>query len=113
LILSKYLEEKSLTSITKLKICLEMAYVYYIDLYYKHSQECIKKAEKLLDCDEAKKMMAKFYINLALYQSGYFKQRLAFGPYLAIGVILAHIYGEKLIQIYFSFFEKIFINSIK
>ncbi len=51
----------------------------------------------------------KSLYNASLFRIYFYKERLAFGPYLAIGIILSALYGEKIIDLYLKMLENIVV----
>ena len=54
---------------------------------------------------QVEKNSVKSLYNASLFRIYFYKERLAFGPYLAIGIMLSALYGEKIIAIYVKILE--------
>ena len=89
----------------KNRIYAEMGYVYYIDLYTKQSEERLKKLARIIkeNNNTATFEAVKTYYNLALFRAFFMKQKLAFGPYLALGILLSMLYGQTALKWYLNF----------
>lgn len=85
----------------------ELSYVYYTDLFYKEYGVELKNLQA--NCkksgDISNAAVLKLY-NLVLYRQFFFKQKLAFGPYLAMGILLAFLYGSHISGWYLSLIEQ-------
>jgi len=85
----------------------ELSFVYYTDLYYKEYGDELKNLQA--NCkksgDISNTAILKLF-NLVLYRQYFFKQKLAFGPYLAMGILLAFLYGSQISGWYLSLIEQ-------
>ena len=90
-------------------ILSEMAFVYYKDFYFKESDGTYKKLFDHLKDNITDINTVKSLYNASLFRIFFYRQRLAFGPYLAIGVMLSALYGEKLIELYTEILKNTFI----
>ena len=101
--------ENSLNQDQKIEIYCDMGYVYYYDLYYnEYEEEKIKIKNTYTSDSKSSFTLINFYLKLALFRAFFFKQKLAFGPYLAAGILLAFMLGDKIIIFYLNFIQKIF-----
>ena len=93
----------------KSKIYAEMGYVYYIDLYTKQSKESLNELTAIIreNNNTATFEAVKTYYNLALFRAFFMKQKLAFGPYLALGILLSMLYGQTALKWYLNFITEI------
>ncbi len=87
----------------------EISYVYFKDFFFdesKKSFDCLLNViqkERILP-DTIKKMY-----NISLFRFVFYKQRLAFGPFLAIGIMLSLLWGNIIISKYYEFLERMFL----
>jgi hypothetical protein len=88
-------------------ILSEMALVYCKDFYFKESNETYDKLLKMTSENPVDINYVKSLYNASLFRIFFFKQRLAFGPYLAIGIMNSALYGKKIIDLYLKLLENI------
>lgn len=85
----------------------DLSFVYYTDLYY--SEYKTELAKLKANCQNKGEISSaaifKLY-NLVLYRQYFFKQKLAFGPYLAIGILLSFLYGSQISGWYLTLIER-------
>ncbi|NOR45006.1 MAG: hypothetical protein GQ534_05410 [Candidatus Delongbacteria bacterium] len=110
-LISEYAEEfiKDCDSRTAQAILSEMAFVYYKDFYFKESKESYEKLYILMKSNTIETNSVKSLYNASLFRIYFYKERLAFGPYLAIGIMLSALYGDKIINLYFKMLENVII----
>lgn len=87
----------------------ELGYVYFKDFFFSDSKKCVDKLISTLEQEKAIPDSIKKLYNISLFRLVFFKQRLAFGPYLAIGIMLALLWGNIIINRYYEFLERIFL----
>ena len=101
--------EKDLSKEQKISIYCDMGYVYYYDLYYNEFEEEKIKIKNLYTIDSNSSFeVINFYLKLALFRAFFYKQKLAFGPYLAAGILIAFMVGDKIIEFYMNFMQNLF-----
>jgi len=88
----------------------DLSYVYYKDFYFKDSRESFEKFNKITDPDHLSAETIKTIYNISLFRLVFYKQRLAFGPFLAVGIMLSLLWGNVIIQAYFNFLQRFFFN---
>jgi len=101
--------EKDLSQEQKIEVYCDMGYVYYYDMYYKEFEEEKIKIKNLYTTDSNSSFeVINFYLKLALFRAFFYKQKLAFGPYLAAGILIAFMVGDKIIDFYMNFMQDLF-----
>jgi len=85
----------------------EAALVYFKDFYFKDSESYLNKMRMFYENGKLIYEAAKNIYNIALFRYVFFRQRLAFGPFLSAGIMVSLLWGEKIIGYYFSFLEKL------
>ncbi|MDA3885538.1 MAG: prepilin peptidase [Candidatus Delongbacteria bacterium] len=110
-LISEYAEEliKDCDSKKAQTILSEMAFVYYKDFYFKESKESFENLYELMKSNPVEVNSVKALFNASLFRIYFYKERLAFGPYLAIGIMLSALYGGKIIDLYIKFLENMAI----
>lgn len=110
-LISEYAEEfiKDCDSKSAQTILSEMAFVYYKDFYFNESKETYDKLYGLMKNKTIEINSVKSLYNASLFRIYFYKERLAFGPYLAIGIMLSALYGEKIIDLYLKMLENIVV----
>jgi leader peptidase (prepilin peptidase) / N-methyltransferase len=88
----------------------DLSYVYYKDFYFKDSSESFEKLIKMADKDSVSPETIKSIYNISLFRLVFYKQRLAFGPFLALGIMLSLLWGNIIILAYFNFLQRFFFN---
>lgn len=86
----------------------DISYVYFKDFFFGQSRESY---ERLLNELEGAKILPsslKSIYNIALFRIFFYRQRLAFGPFLAAGIMLSALWGEFFLDQYYSFLERMF-----
>jgi len=87
----------------------ELSYVYFKDFYFDQSRSAFEILIKNAAGKPVNAKALKAVYNISLFRIAFYKQRLAFGPFLALGILVSLIYGERLINLYFNFLEKMFM----
>lgn len=105
-ILSKELD--NCDTYLKQKAYANLAFVFYTDMYYKKYAEYVDKLEHEISLSQTVSSAVVFLnYKLALFRQSYFKQKLAFGPYLAAGVLIVELYLEEIINFYWVFMKSL------
>ena len=100
--------EGDLNQDEKISIYCDMGYVYYYDLYYNEFEEEKSKIKDIYTPDSKSSFeVINFYLKLALFRAFFYKQKLAFGPYLAAGILIAFMVGDKIIDFYLNFMQNL------
>lgn len=110
-LISEYADEfiKNCDNETVQAILSEMAFVYYKDFYFKESEKTYGKLFDFLKDNTTDINTVRSLYNASLFRIFFYRQRLAFGPYLAIGIMLSALYGEKIIELYTEILKNAFI----
>ncbi|MBU4485352.1 MAG: hypothetical protein KKD38_00350, partial [Candidatus Delongbacteria bacterium] len=93
----------------KQKYYSDLSFVYFKDFFFEDSKICLKK---LLDVTKNKNVSSitiKNIYNIALFRIFFYKQRLAFGPFLSIGIMISLLCGNLIIDKYYGFLERLFL----
>lgn len=101
----------NLSTAVQCDVVSELAFVYYTDLYYKNYKLELITLKNSVQADKTINLKTVWNLyNLVLYRQCFFKQKLAFGPYLAMGILLAYLYGAKISDWYLNFIEELIIK---
>jgi len=89
------------------KYLSDTALVYYKDFFFRESEIALDKLKRTTNegsftCDSLKNIY-----NIALFRLVFFKQRLAFGPFLSAGIMISLLWGERIINSYAQMLERI------
>ncbi len=86
----------------------DTALVYFKDFFFRESGECVRELLSRYGKGRGLTYTAALNLyNIALFRYVFFKQRLAFGPFLAAGIMISLLWGEKIINAYFDFLEEL------
>ena len=90
------------------KYLSEISFVYYKDFFFDHSSESFEKLIASMNNSKVYPSTVKNIFNIALFRIFFYRQRLAFGPFLAAGIMLSSLWGDFFIDQYYSFLERMF-----
>lgn len=100
-----------LNSQQRIRILCDLFLVYYTDFFYSHAKDTEQMLKtELKNIEIIPTIVVETYYNLALYRSVFYRTRLAFGPYLALGIFISQFWGQKLVDWYVDFFESIVLS---
>ncbi|MBN2789576.1 MAG: hypothetical protein JXR69_05260, partial [Candidatus Delongbacteria bacterium] len=110
-LIAEYAEEliKTCDPLKAQMILSEMALVYYKDFYFRESEETYKKLQEMTLKSTVDLSYVKSLYNVALFRIFFYRQRLAFGPYLAMGIMLSSLYGNWIVDQYFKMMKNLVI----
>jgi leader peptidase (prepilin peptidase) / N-methyltransferase len=83
----------------------ELSFVYFKDFFFEDSSKCFGSLKDLLSASPANTGTVKSIYNIALFRIYFYKQRLAFGPFLAAGIMISLLWGESLLRTYLEFLQ--------
>jgi leader peptidase (prepilin peptidase) / N-methyltransferase len=86
----------------------EITFVYFKDFFFDDSRKSFKRLNELIENKQADPATVKSIYNIALFRIYFYKQRLAFGPFLAAGIMLSLLWGSLIAQKYFEFLQGVF-----
>jgi prepilin signal peptidase PulO-like enzyme (type II secretory pathway) len=88
------------------KYLSDISFVYYKDFFFKDSRKCFDELTELIKNNSADSSTVKSILNMALFRIYFYRQRLAFGPFLSVGIMVSLLWGNKIIEMYFDLLEK-------
>ena len=94
----------------KQKYLSDLCLVYFKDFFFEESKQKLRELELHLKNNDPSAAAVNNILNIALFRCCFFKQRLAFGPFLAAGIMLSILWGEKFLDLYYKIMEKIFLG---
>ena len=89
------------------KYLSDTALVYYKDFFFKESEIALIKLMRTANESPIIFDSLKNIYNIALFRLVFFKQRLAFGPFLSAGIMTSLLWGERIINSYAEMLERI------
>ncbi|MBN2858258.1 MAG: prepilin peptidase [Candidatus Delongbacteria bacterium] len=89
------------------KYLSDTALVYYKDFFFRESEIALDKLKRTANESQITFDSLKNIYNIALFRLVFFKQRLAFGPFLSAGIMISLLWGERIINSYAGLLEKI------
>ncbi len=89
------------------KYLSDTALVYYKDFFFKESEIALEKLKRTANESPISFDSLKNIYNIALFRLVFFKQRLAFGPFLSAGIMISLLWGERIINSYAELLERI------
>jgi leader peptidase (prepilin peptidase) / N-methyltransferase len=93
----------------KQKFLGDAAYVYFKDFFFRDSRKMVLELLELFKKESPVLDSVKSLYKISLFRLVFYKQRLAFGPFLAIGVMLSLLWGNDIISAYYRFLERFFL----
>lgn len=93
----------------KQKYLSEISYVYFKDFFFDESKKSFDSLLKVIQNESILPDTIKKIYNISLFRLVFYKQRLAFGPFLAIGIMLSLLWGNIIISKYYEFLERMFL----
>ncbi|MFO7810285.1 MAG: prepilin peptidase [Candidatus Delongbacteria bacterium] len=93
----------------KQKYLSDLSLVYFKDFFFEESRQKLRELDFHLKSNDPSSAAVKNILNIALFRSCFFKQRLAFGPFLAAGIMLSILWGERFLDLYYKIMEKLFL----
>ncbi|MBN2857868.1 MAG: prepilin peptidase [Candidatus Delongbacteria bacterium] len=87
------------------KYLSDLSFVYYKDFFFKDSKKSFDELTEMIKKDSADASTVKYILNMALFRIYFYRQRLAFGPFLSVGIMASLLWGEKIIGMYFEMLE--------
>ncbi len=93
----------------KQKYLSEISYVYFKDFFFDESKKSFDSLLQVIQNVSIVPDTIKKMYNISLFRFVFYKQRLAFGPFLAIGIMLSLLWGNIIIIKYYEFLERMFL----
>lgn len=88
------------------KYLSDTALVYYKDFFFNESEVTLGRLINSVENGSVSCGALKNIYNIALFRLVFFKQRLAFGPFLSAGIMISLLWGDKIISSYAVFLER-------